>query len=126
MKNGITTILALLMIFLAFKDLLTYSNFIINRDYITAEFCVNKEKPAVMCYGKCYLESSILANKDAGQNLPNHVKEAKKQSYFIFNLDPDTGLASTKIGKNPNMPMGTPFLYSSSYLSELLRPPQLS
>jgi hypothetical protein len=51
--------------------LMTY--FQLNQDYIAEVFCINKEKPIPMCYGKCFLEKNLdLAdgNTSSGETVP--------------------------------------------------------
>lgn len=43
----------------------------LNRDYIAAVLCVNKDNPITMCYGKCFLKRNLdLA--DGEQKAPVH------------------------------------------------------
>src|SRR5258708_5989006 len=41
----------------------------LNRDYITSNYCVNKDRPITMCYGKCFLER--------GLSIADHIPSAK-------------------------------------------------
>lgn len=52
--NKIVTILFLLLITsLSLKDLVTYSDFMLNREYIANNLCENRFEPILMCSGSC-------------------------------------------------------------------------
>jgi hypothetical protein len=36
----------------------------VNKERITELFCVNKDKPITMCYGKCYLKKQLSQTKE--------------------------------------------------------------
>lgn len=43
----------------------------VNQDYIAVYFCINKNKPALNCNGKCYLTQKLQeAQNEKQQNLP--------------------------------------------------------
>jgi hypothetical protein len=44
-------------------------NYEINKEEITAKYCVNKDKPQMHCCGKCLLKKK-LAEQEARQNFP--------------------------------------------------------
>lgn len=48
-----------LVIGVSFSRLLVYASFEINRDYIAAALCENKDKPWLHCEGKCYLTKKL-------------------------------------------------------------------
>ena len=51
-----TTIFLLLLIFMqSFVSYVYDLDFWLNKDYIAANFCVNKNKPQMHCNGKCFL-----------------------------------------------------------------------
>jgi hypothetical protein len=41
----------------------------LNRDYIADNYCVNKDRPITMCYGKCFLEK--------GLSIADHIPDTK-------------------------------------------------
>jgi len=38
---------------------LTWASFHFNADYIASNLCVNRDKPAAQCHGKCYLTQQL-------------------------------------------------------------------
>jgi hypothetical protein len=36
-----------------------YTFYQLNKDYIAENYCVNKDRPITMCYGKCFLERGL-------------------------------------------------------------------
>lgn len=82
-------ILAILMSFLIFltsvRDLLTYGYYHFNQKYITEKYCLNIDKPAVMCFGKCYLTDKLTENQKKEQEKPviPHQEERTNTNYII-------------------------------------------
>ncbi len=57
-------------------------NYQINKEYITANLCINKKSTIICCKGKCYLKKQ-LAENDKKSNIPaNPIKE--KQDFLLF------------------------------------------
>lgn len=60
MKYKYYSILYLVVILLyLFRPLLPYFDYIINRDYIIENLCIEKDKPENTCNGKCYLHEQL-------------------------------------------------------------------
>ncbi len=57
---------------------LVYLDFEVRRDYIVNYLCVNRDKPALNCNGKCYLAKRIAEAREAEQQ--------KTERSFIFQL----------------------------------------
>lgn len=59
----------------------------INKDYIAAELCENKDKPQLECNGKCYLKKQIDKVEDNGsadnKNLPTKNKKTELPEYVL-------------------------------------------
>ncbi len=53
-----------------FANLFVFAGFELNRKYIAAELCVNKNKPELHCNGKCYLMKKLKQAQE---------KEAKQE-----------------------------------------------
>ena|SRR5690606_12884057 len=62
--------LILVLIIQSISTSLTLFNFEIQREAITALFCINKEKPEMHCEGKCYLEKQIKADEESHSEKP--------------------------------------------------------
>ncbi|EDO25943.1 predicted protein, partial [Nematostella vectensis] len=58
----------------------------INKDYIAAELCENKDKPELQCAGKCYLKKQIDKVEESGdtedKNTPTKNKKTELPDKF--------------------------------------------
>lgn len=53
-------ILSIFLIFyLAFKPLMPILDYAVNYEYISKVLCINKDKPALHCNGKCYVTKEL-------------------------------------------------------------------
>lgn len=43
--------------------LILLSNYLINKEFITLNYCVNKSKPKLKCNGKCHLKKQLKAQE---------------------------------------------------------------
>lgn len=64
----------------------------INKAYIEANLCENKDKPLMGCAGKCYLKKQLAKEQNALKQLQETLKEFSSYTYQIndsqlFNLD---------------------------------------
>lgn len=57
-----------------FNQLALYGLHLLNQDYITEKFCINKDEPALKCRGKCHM-NDVLAE----------TKQQKKSTHFQSN-----------------------------------------
>ena len=92
MRSIFATLLALLMLVQSFNRTVLVVNYELKQAQITAEFCVNKQKPDLHCNGKCHLANELKKADQADKKLPTPVKEKFEvlQFYvalpaFIFN-----------------------------------------
>ncbi|SFB83700.1 hypothetical protein SAMN05421747_101427 [Parapedobacter composti] len=58
--------------------LLVTTAFELNRDYITAYFCVNRDKPLLHCDGQCFLAKKL---QEVEEKEKKSEKESQKTSY---------------------------------------------
>lgn len=74
-----------------FSKLIIYTNYEINKKYITKEFCENKGNVKMHCNGKCYLMKQ-MKKEEKRENIPtNNIKEKYEiqifsESGFSFDL----------------------------------------
>ena len=59
-RSIISSILLALMLFSQFYNSALWIKYEFNMEEITEIFCVNKEKPILMCNGKCYVKGEML------------------------------------------------------------------
>ena len=55
MKSVLLIGLAFVVFFTSMARTVVVADFLLNEDYITKVLCVNKDKPAMKCNGKCHL-----------------------------------------------------------------------
>jgi hypothetical protein len=53
------------------SGLFILGSFYLNRDYISANICVNRFDAVPVCKGKCFLENKLKENGQKEQKLPN-------------------------------------------------------
>jgi hypothetical protein len=58
----------------ALGKFIIYTNYIINKEYIANNLCVNKSKPILKCNGKCHLAKQ-LKKQDQKENKSSSSKE---------------------------------------------------
>lgn len=70
----------MLIFIISVRSYLPLLDYVINYDYISTQLCENRNKPELLCNGKCYLK------KELTQNLPtkNQQCEFKIQSIDFF------------------------------------------
>lgn len=59
-RSLISSFLLVLMLFSQFYNSAVWIKYELNVEEITELFCVNKEKPALMCNGKCYVKGELI------------------------------------------------------------------
>lgn len=64
MKKCVVIFMSLMMLLMSLRDLATYADFYLNQQYIAQNFCINMNKPELMCNGKCYLKETLSDNHE--------------------------------------------------------------
>ena len=75
MKLLAASILILLICIQSFTSWIIIAEYAINKDYITRNLCVNKERPKLHCNGKCQLAKKLAAEEN--QNPRNNSSHGK-------------------------------------------------
>ena len=101
-----------------------YVDFKIHQDFIIEMFCINKDKPLVMCSGSCYLADK-LEKADEGQKKESPVKIELRNELVYYqisenkkNIDPDDSVLN-------RFPSTTQWFKPSDHLDKIFRPPKL-
>jgi len=101
-------------------------NFSIHREDIAKFLCVDRDKPKSNCNGKCYLMQQLnKIEKQEEKELPKSITQLTEiLSYVprevVLTTQP---ILSKRVLKSVFEP---PFLYKSSYVASVFRPPWLS
>lgn len=53
-----------------FNKVIVLLDFRLNKNYIAASLCVNRDKPRSCCHGKCFLKKQLQKEDDQGKNGP--------------------------------------------------------
>ncbi|TDB63488.1 hypothetical protein [Arundinibacter roseus] len=77
-RQGVAIGFLLLMLVKAWVMPLLYLDYELRKDFIVANFCVNKNRPELNCDGKCYLAARLAAVQEQ--------EEEKAQRDFMFKL----------------------------------------
>lgn len=83
-----STILLIATIFLqTFSAYVIKADYILNRKFISATLCVNKEKPEMHCEGKCYLNKKLKQQDKQDKQAPVTKNEQLTiQPFFVPEL----------------------------------------
>lgn len=84
------TLLSFIVMYIAIPAI-PVIDYLLNRDYIAKNLCVNKDKPKSCCKGKCHLVKQLnKTNPDKGKDkkeLPNRIQLKQLQDFIISNSD---------------------------------------
>ena len=101
-----------------------YFSFKINQDYIAKNLCENRTKPVLKCNGKCQLVKKLKEAEKEEQNQPSQIQKQKVELLYCHNF------LHLKMCRNYSTEMQLTlfshyaFQYSSSYHTEIFRPPK--
>lgn len=89
MKQLTAISLAILVLAVAAKDVLVWSSFKLNQDFIAKTLCINRDKPEKMCSGKCQLTQKIAESKaDSPEQAPVPQPDEQKQVLSFHEITP--------------------------------------
>jgi len=93
----------------------------LNKDYITANFCINKSKPELHCEGHCYLQKNL---KKAAEPESKSAQPTLKIDFPLF-LQPGFTCNFTPV--SPGKSFFAPYVVgqTAGYLSVIFHPPLL-
>lgn len=95
-------------------------NYEVNKELITELFCINKEKPMTMCYGKCYLKDKLEDAKQDSEDSnfqTTEIIQILEESYSLHTVPDFFELESNFLIQYVNF-------YKSVNLSTTDHPPQ--
>lgn len=107
------------------KDMTMFAFFKINQSDIIERACINKDKPMIMCYGKCFLEKKIEQANDTENSTPLSQKVNKPSQITLFLTDLPT-INFTNIKAKTAQLFFDSQLYAYAYLSTLFEPPRMA
>lgn len=122
---GVKRIAVFVALFLFLRPLMPLGEYVVNYNYIAKELCVNKDKPAMHCNGKCHLMKE-LAKKAAEEN-PLPEKKSANAQYEILAILENPYIFSVITPVNYNVSPASIYnnLYSHNYNPVFFRPPSI-
>jgi hypothetical protein len=78
----------------------------LNKEFITENYCVNKDRPITMCYGKCFLERGmqLMEQTPSPKSINAQLKLEKTEFFvpdFVFSLLIPEGISVVFISPTP-------------------------
>ena len=67
-----------------FSRLFVFAGFEMNKAFIAAELCINKDKPQMHCNGKCYLSKKLEQAREKQKQQDKELQKNGFQEAFIF------------------------------------------
>ena len=107
-----------------FSRFFVFAGFELNRSYIAAKLCENRDKPWLHCNGKCYFVKKLKQaqendRKEAARDNFSRMEVSFFQEPLNLSLDQPT---VTEDKSNP-FPLYS-YQYSNSYIEDIFRPPK--
>jgi hypothetical protein len=99
MRLAAEVLIFLLLSNVIFRPLVTITSFILNQEVITKELCENRDKPEVLCNGKCVLKKELAeqfhqTNPDEKSSSFSPIEELK---YTIPSFEEEAFILSNKV-----------------------------
>ncbi|MGN6436491.1 MAG: hypothetical protein ACTHMM_08145 [Agriterribacter sp.] len=121
LQKNIAVVLITLLLLKMMAIPLACLQYQLNKDFIAANLCENKEKPQLQCEGKCHLKKQIEKNSDA----PNPTGEKSTVKLTITDFFEETSFSFPSIisGADADYPGYHNSHYSHLYTSPVFHPP---
>lgn len=102
-KKAFTLFLALLLLLVSARDLVTIAAFKWQQDIIAATLCVNRFEPVPMCAGQCFLEEELKESKEQeqGSAAGQQLTISEKPVYFQAPLPESPARITVPLISNP-------------------------
>ena len=112
-----------IILFYLLRPLLPYFGYLINKDYIENNLCVEKDNPENTCHGKCYLHEQLnkqSAPQDADRNDEKKTIPDNKMDDHLKEFSTSPGMFGNKINLSGYYP--APAIIK--YISRIFVPPR--
>ena len=124
-KKVATLVLSLCLLLQCMASYLVRGLFELNKEYIAANLCENKDKPELDCCGKCVLKKEL--KKVASENAPSQKSPSKVAKYEVVSLLPAVFVFATARPQTGSAPaVQNPrlqHLYNGGLPTAIFRPP---
>lgn len=91
-----------------------------NKAAITEAFCVNKDKPALKCNGKCHLATQLTEPQPIGGTQPTEATYIPQIQLFFIEVDQPTQVQENTFHRRSDVFQN----YSFTLINDLDRPPR--
>ncbi|WP_262152751.1 hypothetical protein [Chryseobacterium foetidum] len=107
------------------RPVLPFISYAVNYDYITKELCENKDKPELLCKGKCYLTKELA--KTAQGQVNKSSQKINLNSIDVFVIIEEFNDSFTLISQllRENISVFNTDSYNSIIYNKLFRPPSV-
>lgn len=107
----------------ALGKFIVYTDYLINKDYIAKNLCINKVKPKLKCNGKCHLAKQ-LKKQDEKENSSTSSKDKFEVIYHQQNSSSIEFCTVIQVIEKLNF-SHYKNEYAHTYLSNVFQPPQV-
>lgn len=114
--------MSFLILLTSSRDLITYVSFYFNQDYIANNLCENRDKPAIMCYGKCVLSDSIVENHENEENNTPISQQEDRTVFVLPQIEAKPKAPIVIYVEKESIVYKTSF-YTYEYLDDIFHPP---
>lgn len=121
--RGVAILMSFLILFTSLKDLVTYVGFYANQDYIAQVFCINKDKPEILCSGKCFLNDSLIENHEEKKDTNTQLPQSEERIVFVWPLKVNIPETKRVLPSEKSPITYRHELYSFDFLAEVFHPP---
>lgn len=126
MKRKVAFLMIALIVSVGFRDVFTVLSFYSQRAVITEAYCVNINRPELMCNGQCYLARQMQHKEDEERSMlpfPGQFDHFQLISYIID----DSFIPLVVVGPTKRIqPEWAGRGYPSESLSRVFQPPELA
>jgi len=96
MRIALSISLVLLILLQSFSKVWIVLSFKLNREYIASTFCVNRDKPELLCSGKCFLNQQLKADEEQDKKtVPQKAAKNQETGYVLENTSACAFLLTT-------------------------------
>ncbi len=112
-----------MVLIMNFQTIGTYAWFLYHQDYIADVFCINKDKPALHCEGKCFLMERLAEQEPISTQDPEF-PGAEERPVFLFYNGYESPNFLAKVLSCTDLPSYSSPWMGTDYTQGLFRPPK--
>lgn len=82
LKNIVAILILIGLLVQTLSKVVIFSGYLLNKDYITQKYCINKSKPKMHCNGKCHLYKQLKENDKQENSGKKNVEKVQDLQLF--------------------------------------------